>query len=125
MKPLFLLSVDVDDEALGLPPTKSDRHLKERRKDLELYCVEQGERVRIRPVLPQAWNHLDAYLKEIGCPPTVVNAVLERFRTLRGGYNKGLGSCIAANIFEEEFMEIFVIEPGGRVTKLMMYFDDE
>lgn len=53
----------------------------------------------------------------------VVDAIVQKFRTVRGGKDD-LGSCVAANIFEEEFLEIFVIEAGGRVTKLVMHFDE-
>jgi hypothetical protein len=59
MKALYLDSVDVDERFL--PPAEDDEHREDRESYLRLYQVGDGERVRIRPVIPEVWFGLDTY----------------------------------------------------------------
>lgn len=119
MTSLYLSSVDVAD--WDLKPCKEDDERREREEYLRLYTVRDGERVCIRPLLPESWHALGTYLPAIGCPPEVVQGV-------RDGVRRVIGSepdFIAARLHEEFSLDVVLVWETGKVATIQFQFDEQ
>lgn len=111
-----LRSVEVDGDMLGFGVGCEE----ESEDYLELYIVGPDESIQIRPALPQKWCDLGSYLKDIGCPPMVVDHVVQKLQ-LFVEYTQDFS--VSASICKDWGMEIVLVSPKRKVTKLTMKFD--
>lgn len=119
MRPFYLWFAKIEDWFLG--PIEGEEHEEERREYLELYTVEEGERVRIRPLLPESWHGLGTYLPAIGCPPPVVQAIKEGVRRVVGDPDT---ATLTAQLHDDALNIYLVWEKTGKVIEVALYFLD-